>query len=233
MNILQITYNLFEEKTFIVWQEDNTSCIVIDPGFSGQRETKDFYSTLKNHELKPEAILLTHCHFDHIYGVKSIQDRYGIPVYMHKADEVVIDYCAEMAGRFSIAAPDGSFTRQYVHEGDVVTAAGLSFEVMETPGHTPGGVCYLNREEGVLFSGDTLFAGSIGRTDMKYGEYDDEIRSIMEKIMILDTDTQVYPGHGPNTNIGHERTHNPFLEPFNEPEEVFDPDATPVIISRN
>lgn len=232
INILELSYNLFQEKTYVVWQDEGR-CAVIDPGFCDRGEQEDFFSQLESRGLKAEAILLTHCHFDHIYGVKALQDASGAPVYMHAADEPVIDYCAEMAARFGIAAPDGSFRREHVKEGDVIKAAGMEFEIMETPGHTPGGVCYLLRGEGILFSGDTLFAGSIGRTDLKYGEYDDEIRSIMEKIMILDTDTKVCPGHGPNTNIGHERTHNPFLEPFNEPEEVFDPDAEPIIISGN
>lgn len=232
MNIVQLTYNLFEEKTYLIWEQE-PSCIVIDPGFSSPAEEKHFLDVLKEKGLKPEAILLTHGHFDHIYGVKSCQEHFGAPVYMHKADEPVIEFCEEMATRFGIAAPDAGFSREYIDEGSELRIAGMELEVIHCPGHTPGGVCYLHKGAAVLFSGDTLFAGSIGRTDMKYGEYDDEIRSIMEKIMILDTDTKVFPGHGPSTNIGHERTHNPFLEPFNEPEEVLDPDATPVIISRN
>ena len=98
--------------------------------------------------------------------------------------------------------------------------AGLRLEVIATPGHTPGCVCYLEREQGVLFTGDTLFAGSIGRTDFPYSDYDDEIRSILEKLLPLEADVTLLPGHGPASTIGDERTHNPFLEPFNEPEEA-------------
>ena len=108
--------------------------------------------------------------------------------------------------------------------------AGMKWEVIATPGHTPGGVCYLEREAGVMLTGDTLFAGSIGRTDFLYSEYDDEIRSIMEKLILLDPDIRILPGHGPTSTIGHERTHNPFLEPFNEPEEPIDPELEPVVI---
>ena len=106
----------------------------------------------------------------------------------------------------------------------------MTFEVIHTPGHTPGGVCFLEREAEVLFTGDTLFAGSIGRTDFLYSEYDDEIRSIMEKIILLDPAIRIFPGHGPTSTIGQERTGNPFLEPFNEPEEAPDPDLEPVVI---
>ena len=109
-------------------------------------------------------------------------------------------------------------------------AAGLTFEVIATPGHTPGGVCWLVRDEKLLFTGDTLFAGAIGRTDLSFGEYDDEIRSIMEKLMLLDGDIRLFPGHGPASTIADERTGNPFLEPFNEPEEETGPDQPPIII---
>ena len=98
------------------------------------------------------------------------------------------------------------------------------FKVITTPGHTPGSVCYLNEKYGVMFTGDTLFAGSIGRTDLPMGEYDDLIRSIMDKLMGLDGDTDILPGHGGRSSIGWERTHNPFLEPFNEKEEEYNPE---------
>ena len=102
-------------------------------------------------------------------------------------------------------------------EGDVVTVGALKFEVIETPGHTVGGVCYLERENGVLFSGDTLFAGAIGRSDHPGGDYDVLMKSIFEKIMTLDGAIEVHPGHGPSTDIATERMTNPFLLPFNEP----------------
>ena len=138
-----------------------------------------------------------------------------------------------MAQKFHMEAPEIGFKTTDIHDADTLSAAGISFDVIATPGHTPGGVCYYIRDEGVLFSGDTLFAGAIGRTDLGYGEYDDEIRSIMEKIILLDPSVKVYPGHGPATTIGDERTGNPFLEPFNEPEEEFNPDAEPVVIHGN
>lgn len=230
LNIIHSTFNLFQEKTMAAWKEDGR-CVVIDPGFYNESERKTFYDMLASKNLTPEAILLTHAHSDHVFGVKDVQDRYGIPVYMHKAERQVLDYNAEMSAKLGLTPPACDFTTTDVEDGMVLDLAGIRFEVIATPGHTPGGVCYLDREDRTLFSGDTLFAGTIGRTDFMYGEYDDEIRSVMEKLMILDTDTRVFPGHGPDTNIGHERTHNPFLEPFNEPEEEFDPDAEPIIIS--
>lgn len=228
-NILQFSCNLFEEKSYIVFKEDGGSCVIVDPGFCGEDEKRSVLKSLKSNGLRPEAILLTHGHFDHIYGVKFLQDSFKVPVYMHPADKPVLEYDKEMTARFGLGEPDCGFVTTDISDGQKLSAAGLSFEVIATPGHTPGGVCYLDREEGILFSGDTLFKGAIGRTDFKYGEYDDEIRSIMEKLIFLDPSTRVLPGHGPQTTIGHERTENPFLEPFNEKEDT-DSEVEPVSI---
>jgi glyoxylase-like metal-dependent hydrolase (beta-lactamase superfamily II) len=115
--------------------------------------------------------------------------------------------------------PDGFTDAVAVKEGDVIKIGNLNFEVIETPGHTPGGVCYLERNEKILFSGDTLFAGSIGRTDNQWADYDALMSGIFTKLMELDGDITVIPGHGPETTIATERTTNPFLMPFNEPFE--------------
>lgn len=230
-NIIDFTFNPFQEKTYII-ADGSGHCAVIDPGFLHKTEEEFFLRRLGDEALVPDAVLLTHAHLDHIYGAKSLQEKFGIPVYMSPLDRPVLEYSGEMAARFGMDVPDCSFRTHDIADGDTIEAAGFTFEVISTPGHTPGGICYMVRDEGVLFSGDTLFAGAIGRTDLKYGEYDDEIRSIMEKIVLLDPGTRVFPGHGPDTTIGNERSGNPFLEPFNEPEEEDgQEDAEPVVIS--
>ncbi len=229
LNIVQFTFNLFRERAALAFREPGR-CVAVDPGFCGREEEEEFLSALRKYALRPETVLLTHAHPDHIYGVKRLQELYGTPVYMHPAEKPVLKYGREMASMFSVSEPDCGFCTVDIGDGDRIDAAGIRFEVIATPGHTPGGVCFLDREDGVLFSGDTLFAGAIGRTDFKYGEYDDEIRSIMEKLIVLDPGTRICPGHGPDSTIGHERNCNPFLEPFNEAEET-DSDPAPVIIS--
>ena len=207
--------NPYHERTCIVWDSDNNA-VIIDPGFIGKEESESFLEFISSNSLKPLAILLTHAHFDHIYGVKTCIEQFSIPVYMHPQDKVIIDDVRNFAADARMPVPDTNWETIDIHEGESLRFGGLQFEVIETPGHTPGSVCYLDRQGKNLFSGDTLFAGSIGNTSLRWGDYDKEIVSIMEKLMFLDGDTAVRPGHGGGSTIGHERTTNPFLQPFNE-----------------
>ena len=229
LNIRPLTFNPLQERSYVVWGTPER-CVLIDPGCYGNAELQSLVDLLAREGLTPEAILLTHGHFDHIFGVEPLQEHYGIPVYMHPADQVVLPHSAEMARRLGLDVPGIRFRTTDVADGQVLALAGMQLEVIATPGHTPGGVCWLERSAGVLFTGDTLFAGSIGRTDFRFSDYDDEIRSIMERLILLDPAIRIFPGHGPSSTIGQERRNNPFLEPFNEPEEPFDPDLEPVLI---
>ena len=230
LNIRSLTCNPLQERAYVAWREPGR-CIVVDPGSYGTAERQALEALFAQEKLTPEAVLLTHAHFDHIYGAKPLQERYGIPIYMHPADEPQLTHVSTMPRMLGMDDPATDFDWTPLSEG-LLRVAGMEFEVIATPGHTPGGVCFLDREAGVLFTGDTLFAGSIGRTDLPGGEYDDLIRSIMEKLILLDPQTRIFPGHGPSSTLSQERTGNPFLEPFNEPEETPDPDLEPVIINR-
>ena len=232
MNIHKFTFNLFQEHCCVAWTDGAPGCVVVDPGFYSEEEKREFFSFLQSEGLEVEAVLLTHGHVDHIYGAAAVQARRdGTPVYMDSRDNVELEYGHELVTKLGLCPPDTSFKTTEVHEGDVIRAAGLAFEVISTPGHSPGSTCYLERGQGVMFTGDTLFAGTIGRTDFRYSDYDSEIRSIMEKLILLPADTRIIPGHGGESTIGRERTGNPFLEPFNEKEEDLS-EITPVTIQR-
>ena len=219
MKIKQIQNNPFQENTYVVWDETK-ECIIIDAGNLMPREDAELTEFIKANGLKPVMAVNTHGHFDHIYGVAEAAGRYGVPVYMHPADEVIIKEANPMlCNTYGLVIPDGFTDAVAVKEGDVIKIGNLNFEVIETPGHTPGGVCYLERNKKILFSGDTLFAGSIGRTDNQWADYDALMSGIFTKLMELDGDITVIPGHGPETTIATERTTNPFLMPFNEPFE--------------
>lgn len=230
VSIKPFNFNYFSVHTYLIRKDESDKCVVVDPGNLTPEETAELYGCLSREGLSPAAILLTHMHPDHIYGVREMQDRYGIPVYMSPADKAMIPICTELAEKFGVPVPDCSFVTTDVNDSDIITAAGLEFKVISTPGHTPGGACFHCEEAGLVFTGDTLFAGSIGRTDFPLGDYDEMIRSIMDKLIWIDGATEIFPGHGRKSTIGWERERNPFLEPFNEKEEEFDPDAAGIEI---
>jgi len=231
IKIKQFTFNLFEEHCRIIWN-DSDECIVVDPGFYRAAEQQEFFDFLEDKRLVPQAVLLTHTHGDHVFGVSAIQKRYHCPVFAHEKDwdSEIREQNIRMFSKLGLEELDYGFDVTTIQDNQILDIAGLSFKVIWTPGHTPGGVCYLETTENILFTGDTLLKDCIGRSDFIYSDYDAEIKSILEKLLVLSPDTVILPGHGDDSTIGHELSHNPFLEPFNEPENIADPDATPIII---
>lgn len=217
MHTEHFTFNSFYTRCSVVW-DDNSSCAIIDPGFASEQEASDLKSFISAKGLKPVCIMLTHGHFDHILGTAELASDYGIPVYMHPSDKFTLENNEYFCRCFGAPLP-AAFETTDVTEGSVIEVGTLRFEVIETPGHTVGGVCYLERSCKTLFSGDTLFAGAIGRTDHPGGDYDMIMKSILEKLIVLDSDITVIPGHGPCTDLATEGMTNPFLLPFNEPFE--------------
>lgn len=217
MNTRAFVFNPYQENCHLVWEGSHG--VVIDPGFVSETEHRALRDYMESQGIRLEAVLLTHAHFDHIYGVGTCVREYGVPVYMSPEDKVMKDMAGSLATRSGMPVPDTGWSTVDIRDGEELCFGDLRFEVITTPGHTPGCVSFLEKNDGLLFCGDTLFAGAIGRTDLPGGDYDHEIVSIMEKLMGMDSDVEVLPGHGPSSNIGHERTHNPFLQPFNEKDE--------------
>ena len=221
IHIEHFTVNAVQERTLLVWDNDGF-CTFVDPGFSTTAERDELTGFVAEKGLKPVCIMLTHAHFDHIYGVADLAHTYNVPIYMHKRENHTLEVTNPyLCKAFGLPEPAAFKWNDLGIESDnpCIKVGSLTFEVIETPGHTPGGVCFLERNEKVLISGDTLFAGAIGRTDHPGGDYDLLMRSIFEKLMCLDGDITVIPGHGPDTSIADERMTNPFLMPFNEPYE--------------
>ncbi len=217
-------FNAFQQRCSLVW-DDNGECAIIDPGFYDGQERDQLFGYIEQNKLHPVCIMLTHAHFDHISGMAEAAAKYDIPVYMDRADMIIMEEAnVELCRSFGFRIPKGCGGENvdvcryiYIKESDIIKVGDLRFEVISTPGHTPGGVCFLEREAKILFSGDTLFAGAIGRTDNRWGDYDALIGGILSKLMVLDGNIDVIPGHGPVTSIAREGMTNPFLLPFNEP----------------
>lgn len=223
MKIKRFVCNAIAENCYVV--SEGGSCVIIDPGFDGPDELAGLYSYLDSEALTPTAILLTHTHFDHVLGVPALVGRFGIPVYPDRLAAAEVPegvYSGEHFPCEPEKLPSGTQAKDEAEEEKLPSGLceGMDFKVIRTPGHTPDSICFYSEKEAVLFTGDTLFAGTIGRTDLPGGDYDSEIRSIMEKLIFLPGETAIYPGHGPASTIARERMSNPFLEPFNEREEM-------------
>lgn len=186
-------------------------CVIVDPGCQNDRERARVDDYIEAEGLKPACILLTHAHFDHVLSVPHFAEKYDIPVVMNAADCGLLSHLHDYTNLFGMEfLPMDRVTFRYVSDGDIISYAGLSFRVIGTPGHTNGGVCYLEENERILFTGDTLFEGSIGRTDFEESGEEDMLISL-EKLKRLDEDIAVYPGHGYHTTIGDELKTNPYL----------------------
>ena len=183
--------------------------IVVDPG----DDIDKVMAALARHGLRCRAVVNTHTHIDHVGANHALREQTGARVMMHEADVVLYDNLPIQAEMLGLQPPPPrSAVDELIHQGDRVRAGAVELEVLHTPGHTPGSLCFhLPGGVPLLISGDTLFAGSIGRTDLWGGDFDQEIDSIRTRLLALDDTTRVIPGHGPETTIGRERRRNPFL----------------------
>ncbi len=205
---------LAETNCYVLAQEKGGPCIIID----APADLEGIAGLLAANDLYPEALLVTHAHIDHAGGAASVVDKWSISAYLHPDDEwLAADPMAQLRSLFGGVLPEwlGTFdppeTWAPLSHGVPLQLAGIDIGVLHTPGHTPGHCCFHLPGEGILFSGDQLFAGSIGRTDLPGGSFSDLMRSMAKHIMTLDDATAVLPGHGPTTTISRERLTNPFL----------------------
>ncbi len=210
MKIIRLIIGAYQTNCYILRESEDTSdCLIIDTGLA----TKELVDFLQKQNLNPFAVVLTHGHADHIAGLNALRDHFkGIKVYIHKLDAEMLtgekDNLSSMAGILFNSEPADI----YLEQGDTIKQANITLDVLHTPGHTQGGICLYSKDEGIVFVGDTLFANSVGRTDMPGGNETQLIKSIKQKLCILPNETIVYPGHGPETTIAQEKENNPFLQ---------------------
>jgi hydroxyacylglutathione hydrolase len=211
MNWKTIPLGPLQTNCYVIWNQKNEA-LVIDPGGDGDR----LKQWLNSEKLTPSAILLTHAHFDHIGAVDEIRNAYSIPVYIHKKENDWLSNPQKNGSAKYPIVPD-MYLKPADHtfsEEGKVNIGSFSFELYKTPGHSPGSVSFYFKNEAVVFSGDALFSGSIGRTDLFGGNHDTLLQSIHDKLLQLPEETTVASGHGPLTTIGIEMDSNPFLNGF-------------------
>jgi len=209
MILERFVVGMLQTNCYLLGDTETRSGVVIDPG----SETNRIAQRIGELDLQLAAILCTHGHFDHVMAAWSLKDLLGGEIYLHPKDELLLT--DRMVGLGAVM-PEGSPTFEaridrLLHEGDSLAFGSIRLKVLETPGHSAGHVSFHFSEANAVFVGDTLFAGSIGRTDFPGGSYDQLIRSVREKIFPLDDGTMVYPGHGPETTVAQEKSSNPFF----------------------
>lgn len=207
----QIPLGIMQTNCYIIENTDG-ACLIIDPGDEG----KKLISWLRENKLTPLAILLTHAHFDHIGAVDEVRECFDIPVYVHENEkDWLTDPMLNGSDQFRMARPILARQAEHLFTNEMkLKLNNFEFSVLETPGHSPGSVSYFFEKEGLVLSGDALFRGSIGRTDLIGGNHSQLLKSIHEKLLKLPEETIVMPGHGPTTTIIEEMDSNPFLNGF-------------------
>lgn len=206
LKILSLIVGELGVNCYIPYCEQTRQCVVIDPGGSVDR----ILGLIKENNLQLKYILLTHGHFDHIGAVNELKEKTGARVAVHPEDSEMLMDPAKNLSSFVGGEPINVSADIMVEDGMELQVSNIKLQVIHTPGHTKGGVSYLG--DGVIFTGDTLFAGSIGRTDLPGGNYRILIKSIREKLLVLDDNLVIYPGHGPSSTIGNEYASNPYLQ---------------------
>ena len=211
MVIQQYVVGPVQTNCWFLINDDTREVLIVDPGDAPAA----LALRISSQQLLPRAILLTHGHFDHAGAAEELAEEYEIPIYaLQEERRVLEDPRLNLSGAMGVGIGGQSISYhvdQWLSDGQTMRLAGLRFTVLHTPGHTPGGCCFYFADEGVLISGDTLFAGSVGRTDFPEGSMSDLVRAIHEKLLILPDETEVLPGHGESTTIGEEKQYNPFL----------------------
>lgn len=207
MKLNTIVVGPFEVNCYLYWDEQTRDGVIIDPGL----DEHVIIDSVNKSGMTPKAILLTHGHGDHIAAVKPVKDHFDLPLYVGRGDKELLRSpsanVSELIGQ-PIVAPEPD---HLVDDEQTLAIGSLRFTVLATPGHTPGGVCYLDEEANLVFTGDSLFWGSIGRTDLPGGSLNTLLDSIKTKLLKLPDGITCYPGHGPRTTIGAEKSQNPFL----------------------
>ena len=211
LNVQSFTFNPVQENTYLLYNEERLCCI-IDPGCYFASEELELRNFIELHQLTPKYLLNTHCHLDHIFGNRFIQKTYGLVLHLNKLEKPVLDFGPASGQMWQLPFDNYDGELKFIDEGDKIKLGNDELEILFTPGHSPGHICFYDRASKFLIGGDVLFNGSVGRTDLPGGDFATLEQSIKTKLYTLPEDVIVYPGHGDSTTIGDEMKTNPFVK---------------------
>lgn len=212
LSIKRFTFNHFATNCYVIYNEVCQSCAIVDPTAETPTEEARLVQFIEQHQLKPEYVMLTHAHVDHIAGLQHICQRYNLPVTMHGDGVSLLQQAPAYGSLMGFSVSDlGSLSTNFVSGGDKLPLGDDYIECRYVPGHCPGSICYVLHDEQQVITGDALFNLSIGRTDLPGGDYDLLISKINEELLVLGDDFQILPGHGDDSTIGYELKYNSFL----------------------
>lgn len=209
IHVKSFTFNPFSENTFVLY-DDSKAGVIIDPGCYEDHEREELKSFIETEGIKVEKIINTHCHIDHVLGNYWCQQEFKVPLLIPEGEVPVLQAVPSYSSNYGFAQYQPAKPDGFIDPEKLLAFGESEMKVLLVPGHSPGHLAFYAKEEGFCIGGDVLFQGSIGRTDLPGGNFDQLIRSIHSHFFTLPDNTEVYCGHGPSTNIGFEKVHNPF-----------------------
>lgn len=211
MKLHRFTFNPLQENTYVIWCETSLDCAIIDAGNYNSEENSILKNFIEEHRLTPKYLLGTHAHIDHIFGNYWVKNTYNIPYLLHSEDLKMIERSETMAAIWNLNYTPSPLPDQFINHGETLTLGSSTLEIRFVPGHAPGHVIFIHHDSQWAVVGDTVFRGSIGRTDLPGGNHELLLQKIEEQIFTLPDNYTLYSGHGPETTVQHEKSSNPFF----------------------
>ncbi len=211
LHVHSFTFNPVQENTYIIYNQ-NRHAILIDPGcyFTAEQETLQNFLLVNGLQLV--QLINTHCHLDHVFGNKWASQTFELELFIHAEEEKVLAFAPQSGIKYGLPFNNYTGALHFLKQDDVVQLDEDELLILETPGHSPGSICLYSKADKFVIAGDALFYGSVGRTDIPFGDHDTLIAAIREQLLTLPDETKVYSGHGKTTTIGYEKRNNPYLQ---------------------
>jgi glyoxylase-like metal-dependent hydrolase (beta-lactamase superfamily II) len=211
ITVKSFAFNPIQENTYVLFN-DKDACCIIDPGCYFGNERKELETFISGQGLNPKILLNTHCHLDHVFGNKFVGERYNLTLHIHEKEKQVLEYAPAAGLKWNMPFENYRGELKFLEEGDLVSLDDDVLQVLFTPGHSPGSICFYSEKQKFVIGGDVLFRQGIGRTDLPGGDHDTLLNSIHTRLFTLPDDVIVYSGHGEPTTVGYEKKSNPFLK---------------------